>query len=115
VVLAAVYAVPDPVVGDQVMAALQLRADASPFDPVAFSEFLAEQQDLGTKWAPRFVRVAGSLPVTATNKVLKRTLRAERWHVTDPLWWRPEPGAAYRELNGDDVSALDAATAGRAL
>jgi fatty-acyl-CoA synthase len=115
VVLAAVYAVPDPVVGDQVMAALQLRADAPPFDPEGFTAFLGDQHDLGTKWAPRFVRVAGSLPVTATNKVLKRTLRAERWHTADPLWWRPEPGADYRSLSDDDAAALDAATAGRAL
>jgi fatty-acyl-CoA synthase len=115
VVLAAVYAVPDPVVGDQVMAALQLRDDAPPFDPAGFSQFLTEQQDLGTKWAPRFVRISGGLPVTATNKVLKRTLRAERWHVADPLWWRPEPGAPYRALSEDDVSSLDSATAGRAL
>ncbi|MFE3180907.1 AMP-binding protein [Streptomyces violascens] len=62
----AVYAVPDPVTGDQVMAALSLR---SAFDPSAFAEFLSSQPDLGTKMAPRFVRVLGRLPVRATNKV----------------------------------------------
>jgi fatty-acyl-CoA synthase len=115
VVLAAVYAVPDPVVGDQVMAALQWLEDAPPFDPGTFAEFLAAQNDLGTKWAPRFVRIATSLPVTATNKVLKRALRAERWHGDDPLWWRPEAGAPYRRVSADDVATLDAATADRAL
>ena len=40
VVLAAVYAVPDEEVGDQVMAALQL-ADPARFDPAAFDAFLA--------------------------------------------------------------------------
>ena len=59
VVLAAVYAVPDPVTGDQVMAALQLREGAA-FDPDAFAAFLAAQPDLGTKWAPRYVRICGS-------------------------------------------------------
>ena len=61
VVLAVVYAVPDPVTGDQVMAALQLRPGAV-FDPDAFATFLAAQPDLGTKWAPRFVRVSERLP-----------------------------------------------------
>ena len=54
VALAAVYPVPDPIVGDQVMAALQLVADAS-FDAERFACFLEDQSDLGTKWAPRFV------------------------------------------------------------
>jgi steroid-22-oyl-CoA synthetase len=113
VVLAAVYAVPDPVVGDQVMAALQLRPDAVGFDPEDFSNFLTAQSDLGTKWAPRFVRVTGSLPVTATNKVQKRGLRAERWHGADPVWWRRRAGSPYVELGADDASSLDAAVADR--
>jgi len=115
VVLAAVYAVPDPVVGDQVMAAIERRADRGPFDPKAFARFLAAQSDLGTKWGPRFVRVSPAMPVTATAKVLKRTLRAERWHCADPVWWQPERGAPYRLLGRDDVDALDAAVAGRVL
>jgi len=114
VVLAAVYPVPDPVVGDSVMAALQLRPGAD-FDPIFFAGFLAEQPDLGTKWAPRFVRVADELPVTATAKVLKRVLRSERWHGPDPVWWRPEPTAPYRRLEEADAAALDRATADRVL
>ena len=55
VVLAAVYAVPDEEVGDQVMAALQL-AHPERFDPADFDAFLARQSDLGTKWSPRYVR-----------------------------------------------------------
>jgi fatty-acyl-CoA synthase len=113
VVLAAVYAVPDPVVGDQVMAALQLRPDAVDFDPEAFAAFLLAQGDLGTKWAPRFVRVTGSLPVTATNKVKKRELRAERWHGGDRVWWRRQAGGPYVELAADDASSLDEAVADR--
>ena len=78
VVLAAVYAVPDPDVGDRVMTAFQLRPGAT-FDPDGFASFLAAQPDLGTKWTPRFVRIAATLPVTETSKVLKRVLRRERW------------------------------------
>ena len=71
-VLASVYAVPDPITGDQVMAALQLRPGVDALDADELADFLAVQEDLGTKWAPRFVRMTPALPVTATNKVLKR-------------------------------------------
>jgi fatty-acyl-CoA synthase len=84
---AAVYAVPDREVGDQVMAALVLRPDAE-FDPDEFSRFLAAQPDLGPKQVPRFLRVTARLPRTATYKVLKRTLSAQRWRTPDPVWWR---------------------------
>jgi fatty-acyl-CoA synthase len=114
VVLAAVYAVPDPVVGDQVMAALQLRPGAV-FDAGEFALFLAAQSDMGTKWAPRFVRVCPALPVTATSKVLVRTLRAERWKTADPVWWRPGHAGdtSFQLLEGDDVTALEEAVARR--
>ncbi|MER3452651.1 MAG: acyl-CoA synthetase [Acidimicrobiia bacterium] len=105
VLLAAVYAVPDPDVGDRVMAALQLRPGAS-FDPDGFAAFLAAQPDLGTKWAPRFVRVSQVLPVTETNKVKKRDLRRERWECADPVWWRPQRDAPYVRLTPADVVAL---------
>ena len=114
VVLAAVYAVPDPVAGDQVMTALQLRPGAE-FDAEEFASFLAAQSDMGTKWAPRFVRVCPALPVTATSKVLVRTLRAERWNSADPLWWRPGGGAEqrYRPLAQADVADLEESVARR--
>ena len=112
VVLAAVYAVPDPDVGDRVMAALQLRPNAT-FDPEAFAAFLAAQPDLGTKSTPRFVRIAPTLPVTETSKVLKRVLRRDRWETDDAVWWQPEKGRAYRRLTAADVDALRAEFAAR--
>ena len=69
----AVYAVPDPVAGDQVMAALVLAGALSPAD---LESFLAAQADLSPKGWPRLVRLVDELPRTATNKVLKRELRA---------------------------------------
>ncbi len=96
IVLASVYAVPDPVVGDQVMAAVQLRPGVDALDGEELRGFLAAQGDLGTKWAPRFVRMSGELPATATNKVLKRSLRAERWNCAEPVLWQPDKGGAYR-------------------
>jgi fatty-acyl-CoA synthase len=90
------------------MAALELRPGTA-FDPEAFSAFLADQSDLGTKWAPRFVRVTDAMPLTGTNKVMKAPLRTDGWATADPMWWRPgraEPG--YRPLTDDDRAALDA-------
>jgi fatty-acyl-CoA synthase len=115
VVLASVYAVPDTVVGDQVMAALQLTPGAR-FDPATFTTFLSQQSDLGTKWAPRYIRLCDSLPTTATSKVLTRTLRAERWNTSDPVWWRPEnPDGpdVYQRLEPTDVDALETAISTR--
>jgi len=109
VAVAAVYGVPDPAAGagDQVMAALELRPGAG-FDPAAFAGWLADQPDLGTKWAPRFVRVTPSLPQTATGKVTKTGLREEGWHTADPVWWRPEGAGPYRPLTDGDRRDLDA-------
>ncbi|MDE0581404.1 MAG: AMP-binding protein [Acidimicrobiia bacterium] len=103
--LAAVYAVPSPSVGDEVMAAV-VRRPGSVFDPEEFVEFLAGQDDLGTKWTPRYVRWADTLPQTETNKILKRTLRRERWESDDETWVRD--GEGYRRLASDDADAIRA-------
>ena len=103
----AVYAVPDErTADDQVMAALEL-VDGAAFDPGAFAAFLDVQADLGTKWAPRYVRIT-TLPVGATNKVDKRPLKAARWYTDDPLFWRPERQGPYRAFTADDRVALEA-------
>ena len=73
VVEVAVYGIPAPDVGDQVMAALVLTEDAT-FDPEKFRAFLAGQPDLGPKQWPSFVRVSVALPRTETFKVIKRQL-----------------------------------------
>jgi fatty-acyl-CoA synthase len=115
IVLASVYAVPDPVVGDQVMAAVQLRPGVHALDGEDLREFLAAQGDLGTKWAPRFVRMSAELPATATNKVLKRSLRAERWNCTEPVLWQSDKGGAYRLLADTEAADLEEAVGDRAL
>ncbi len=112
VVLASVYAVPDTVVGDQVMATLLLRPGAA-FDPEGFVEFLEGQSDLGTKWAPRYVRITDELPETATTKVLKRVLRAQGWRCAEDVWWRSDKDSSYRRLVEADADALDEAVASR--
>lgn len=93
----AVYAIPDPVSGDRVMAALALRPGAV-FDPAAFAAFLADQRDLGTKMPPTYVRVVPELPLTATNKIHRVALRRAGLGSPDPVWWRPAPSAPYELL-----------------
>ena len=59
------------------------------------------------------MRIAPTLPVTETSKVIKRVLRRERWETGDPVWWRPERGSAYRRLTPADSDALRAEFAAR--
>jgi fatty-acyl-CoA synthase len=91
---AVVYGVPDPRVGDQLMAALVLR-DGATVTPADLEAFLGEQADLSPKAWPRYVRVAARLPTTATNKVLKRQLVGEGTDTTDELWVRGERDRRY--------------------
>jgi fatty-acyl-CoA synthase len=81
----AVYPIPDPAVGDQVMAALVLR-DGAEFDVDEFTGFLAAQPDLGPKQWPSFVRIGATLPRTETFKVVKRLLSAEATDCTDAVY-----------------------------
>jgi fatty-acyl-CoA synthase len=107
---AAVYGVPDPVAGDQIMACIVLRGVAS-LSPAELGDFLAGQGDLGPKQYPRFVRVASDMPRTATFKVLTRVLAADRWNTSDPVWWRPYArghSAAFVPLDAPQAAALDA-------
>jgi fatty-acyl-CoA synthase len=105
IAVAAVYGVPDPLVGDQVMAALEL-TPGSRLDMAEFSTFLATQKDFGSKWIPAFIRISERLPTTQTNKVLKRNLKQEAWHCADPVWWRPAREAPYQLLTAADREAL---------
>lgn len=87
------------------MAALALREGAV-FDPAAFAAFLAAQPDLGTKMAPRFVRIVPAMPVTATNKVHRVALRREGFRSTDPVWWNGVGGGEYGPLGGEELVSL---------
>ncbi len=96
----AVYAVPDEQVGDAVMAAVVLQDGAS-LSPESFAEQLAAQADLSPKAWPRYVRVAEDLPTTATNKILKRTLKQEGATAGDGILWVREPRSrTYGEAVG---------------
>ena len=103
--LAAIYPVPDEISGDQVMLALQM-ADGRTFDPVDFGAFLDAQADLGTKWAPRYIRIVDTLPVTATAKINKKELRKDAWRTDDPVYYRPGKGNEYHRLESAHIEEL---------
>jgi fatty-acyl-CoA synthase len=102
---AAVVAVPDPLAGDQVMAVFEMAAGRT-FDPAVFAEFLTEQRDLGTKWAPRFVRVTAAIPVVGNGKIDKKPLKRDAWLSDDPVWWRRSRTTDYVPMTAADRDAL---------
>ncbi len=109
VVLAAVYGVPDDQAGDQAMAGFVLRDDGS-FDPEGFAAWLDDQEGIGPKWRPRYVRVLLDPPTTGTNKIVKRTLVHQKWRADrtggDPIFVRLRGDDAYRSFTADDERAL---------
>lgn len=108
VVTAVVYAVPDPRSGDQVMAAVEIEPDDQ-FDPAEFRDFLATQEDLGTKATPRFLRVSTGLPTTGSNKVQKAKVKADAWRSADPVYqWVGRGGVEYTLMSEADKDALEA-------
>jgi fatty-acyl-CoA synthase len=111
VTAAAVYPVPDPVTGDQVMAALEV--PDGEFDPGAFGAFLGEQPDLGTKQSPRLVRIIALLPETATHKISKPALRRRLWHGEDPVYELAGQGYVLMTANRKDALEAEFARHGR--
>ncbi|MGW9281824.1 AMP-binding protein [Streptomyces diastaticus] len=106
VVAAGVFGVPDPRSGDQVMAAVEI-ADGSRFEDLDLPGFLAGQKDLGTKGAPRFVRVSHALPTTGSNKLRKKEMQLDGWRTGDPVYrWTGRGGPAYALMTDDDKAAL---------
>lgn len=111
VVVAVAYGVPDPQAGDQVMAAIVVRPGTG-FDGAAFASWLESGSGMGSKWWPRFVRVAEVLPTTGTNKVVTRRLQHDKFRLDaidgDELWVRGRGDAAYRRFGPQDQDALRA-------
>ncbi|ORV92989.1 acyl-CoA synthetase [Mycobacterium interjectum] len=94
---AAVYAVPDEHVGDQIMAALVLADDAR-LTAEEFGRFLAAQSDLSPKAWPRYVWLTDRLPTNATNKILKRELTARGATPRGGVLWTRDPKSrVYRD------------------
>jgi fatty-acyl-CoA synthase len=111
-VLAAVYGVPDPEAGDQVMAALVLH-DGGTFAGDAFARWLDAQDAIGPKWRPRYVRVLRDPPTTGTNKIVKRALVHQKFRSDrvggDEVYVRGRGEDTYRPFTEADEQALRAA------
>ncbi|MFB6988206.1 AMP-binding protein [Streptomyces sp. NPDC056304] len=106
VVAAGVFGVPDPRSGDQVMAALEVAEDTR-FEDLDLPGFLAGQQDLGTKGAPRFVRVSHALPTTGSNKLRKKEMQLDGWRTDDAVYrWAGRGRPAYALMTDEDKAAL---------
>ena len=80
--LVACYAVPDERVGDKLVVAAQMRANTK-FDKTSFMSFIAEQPDISPKWIPSVIRIVSDMPMTESNKIMKRRLRDS--HSEDEL------------------------------
>ncbi|MFE1784984.1 acyl-CoA synthetase, partial [Streptomyces sp. NPDC059506] len=84
-------------------------AEGAEFDGDGLRDFLAAQPDLGTKSAPRFVRVSRHLPTTGSNKVRKNLLQAQAWDCADPVHrWTGRGAPEYRPMTEADREALRA-------
>ncbi|MFC9466183.1 AMP-binding protein [Streptomyces coelicoflavus] len=106
IVAAGVFGVPDPRSGDQVMAAVEI-PDGTRFEDLDLPGFLARQEDLGTKGAPRYVRVSHALPTTGSNKLRKKEMQLDGWRTDDPVYrWTGRGGPAYAPMTDDDKTAL---------
>ncbi|TYK52805.1 AMP-binding protein [Actinomadura decatromicini] len=115
VVDAVAFGVPDPRSGDQVMAAIEI-PDGVDFEDLDFPAFLAAQDDLGTKGAPRFVRVSHALPTTGSGKLRKKEMQLDGWRTADPVYrWAGRGAPEYALMTEADKEALRAefAAAGR--
>ena len=106
-----VYGVPCAEADELVMATVVAR-DGARFDPAALYAFLERQPDLAPKWMPDYLRVASSLPLTPTLKVLRRELKREAFdprRVADPLWWRERGERSFKPFAAADFETVSAA------
>jgi fatty-acyl-CoA synthase len=102
--LATVYGVPDAAAGDRVMATI-VQADDARNDPQALHDFLLSLPDFSPKWLPTYLRIAREVPMTASNKVLVRELRRQKFRleeVSDPIWWRERGESGYKPFTSPD-------------
>jgi fatty-acyl-CoA synthase len=103
---AVAFGVPDPRSGDEVMAAIEVPEGVGLPD-LDLPAFLANQDDLGTKSLPRYVRVSHALPMTGSGKLSKARIRLDGWRTTDPVYrWTGRDGPNYALMTPADKTAL---------
>lgn len=97
------------------MAAVEIPEGVT-FEDLDFAAFLAAQDDLGAKGAPRFVRVSHALPTTGSGKLRKKEMQLEGWRTADPVYrWAGRGAPEYTLMTDADKAALreEFAAAGR--
>ena len=52
------------------------------------------------------MRIVDALPLTGTDKLDKKPLRAQRWATDDPMWHRPPRSATYVPFTDEHLAAL---------
>lgn len=107
ILIAVAYGVPDAVVGDKVMVAIEL-ASSEKLAMDEFEAFLMAQDDFSRKWIPNFVRICSSFPVTGSGKIQKNTLKAQAWLCSDEVWWRPGRESVYELMTEHHRAQLQA-------
>jgi fatty-acyl-CoA synthase len=103
---AGVFAVPDARSGDQVMAAIEVDP-ATSFADLDLAAYLTGQDELGTKGAPRFVRVSSELPTTGSGKLRKKEMQVDGWRTDDEVHrWAGRGAPDYQLMTQQDKDAL---------
>lgn len=104
---AGVFGVPDSRSGDQVMAAIEV-SDAAEFGDLDLVAFLSQQEDIGTKGFPRYLRVSHALPTTGSNKLRKKEMQLDGWRTDDTVYHRVGRGdPEYVVMTAGDKQALE--------
>lgn len=98
------FGVPDPKTGDLLMTVATLKS-GHVFDPEDFSDFLARQPDLGSKWRPTFVRVVDAVPTTANGKIDKAPLRSAAWEA-EGIWYAGSRTSPYVRMTDEQRAAI---------
>jgi len=88
----AVYGVPSPLGGQEVMAAIVLRTDAT-VTPEALLDFCTER--MAHFAVPRYLRYVDSLPKSHAQRILKQELKAEGAEA-EGVWDRESVGYKVR-------------------
>lgn len=114
IVDAVAFGVPDPRSGDRVMAAIEVPPGVR-FEDLDFAAFLAAQDDLGTKGAPRFVRVSHALPTTGSGSSREGNCSSTAGAPATPCSGGRGGGARVRpdDRGGQEALRAEFAAAGR--
>jgi fatty-acyl-CoA synthase len=84
--------------------------DEATFDIDEFAAWLDQQDAIGPKWRPRYVRILRDPPTTGTNKIVKRTLVHQKFRqdrtAGDPCFIRGRGDEKYRPFTTAEEAAL---------